>query len=73
MSFVNESRKRIFFTLLKMEEDNLNASNVYFQLIKIHNEFVNNKNVKYRHVIEACKLKLEKYLHTKWNAINSIF
>jgi hypothetical protein len=56
-----------------MEEDNLNASNVYFQLIKIHNEFVNNKNVKYRHVIEACKLKLEKYLHTKWNAINSIF
>jgi hypothetical protein len=45
-----------------MEEDNLNASNVYFQLIKIHNEFVNNKNVKYRHVIEACKLKLEKYL-----------
>jgi hypothetical protein len=45
-----------------MEEDNLNASQVYQKLIEIHTEFENNTYEKYKHVIDACKAKLEKYL-----------
>lgn len=45
-----------------MEEDNLNASQVYQKLIEIHTEFENNTNEKYKHVIDACKAKIEKYL-----------
>jgi hypothetical protein len=59
---VNESCKTVFFTLLQMEEDNLNASQVYQKLIEIHTEFENNTYEKYKHVIDACKAKLEKYL-----------
>jgi hypothetical protein len=71
LSFVNDTCKSVFFTLLRMEEDNLIASNVYFQLLKIHNEFANNTNNKYKHVIDACKIKLEKYLfHNGMPSIN---
>ena len=59
---MKESCQSVFFTLLEMEEDNLNPSNVYFKLLEIHNEFESNNNEQYKHVINACKLKLEKYL-----------
>ena len=62
MNFVKDSCISVFFTLIEMEGDNLEASNVYAKLIKIHDEFKNNKNEKFQHVIDSCKSKLEKYL-----------
>jgi hypothetical protein len=62
MKFVQESCKSVFFTLIEMEGDNLDASNVYSKLNKIDNELKNNKSEKFKHVIDACKSKLDNYL-----------
>jgi hypothetical protein len=42
MNFVKDSCKTVFFTLIEMKRDNLEASTVYAKLIKIHDEFKNN-------------------------------